>query len=289
MTYEFDAGKDSTCDGLGGMTAMLAAQGLSGVLPPPVGNIMGAVTQGSYAENVTAANFTFSEYGSASVDVKKEGMGGLKAAITGEAGVSLGTQKDENGDFVDTATIFGQLGVSGAVDLAMGGNDQLKMGAAGSVTGRLSVSLSYNQAKDKISAANAQAKVSGTLSLSAPKILSVLPDHIAQPVLAQIHPYITAAASGVLGVSATFSIENLHELAGSIDTYLATPNSVTTDGLIDIVKKHLAQPGNVKKSVVVTVSTTDDLGSIKVGVNSKDVSGEVGVALTKNVTKQLYP
>ncbi len=49
MTYAFDAsaGKDSTCDGLGGLTALLSAQGLSYTLPPPFSTMGSLVARSS--------------------------------------------------------------------------------------------------------------------------------------------------------------------------------------------------------------------------------------------------
>ena len=79
MTYAFDAaaGKDSTCDGLGGLTALLSAQGLSHALPPPFSAMTGLVAE-SFGENVTSCVVTLAQYGNASVNVKQDGLGGLE-------------------------------------------------------------------------------------------------------------------------------------------------------------------------------------------------------------------
>ena len=78
MTYVFDGAKpgaDNTCDGVGGMTAMLAGLGVGALMPAPF-NALGGSVQGDYSNHLTACSITLSQYGNAKVDIKNEGVGG---------------------------------------------------------------------------------------------------------------------------------------------------------------------------------------------------------------------
>ena len=291
MTFDFDAseGKDSTCDGLGGLSAFLAAQGLGHTLPAPFGNLITGGAESAYAENVSSCVFTLAEYGQASVDVKKDGVGGLNAAIKGEASVSLEQKKDEAGNWTDTATLTVSLGLDGAAELALKGGDAINMKLAAGVSGSLFAKLSYSQKDDKISALSAGASAKGTVALSKPAIAGLLPPAIMSQIESALGPYLAGAVNGTLAVTATISVDNLHDLIGKLDSYFENPTAVNTDGVMQIVRSHLENPANVTKSVTVTVTTTKTLAGAKVTAGGGGVSGTGGVSIEENQTKVLYP
>src|SRR5207248_148262 len=109
-----------TGEGLGGLPALLSAQGLSHALPPPFSAMTGLVAE-SFGENVTSCVVTLAQYGNASVNVKQDGLGGLEAAIKAQSSAALERTKDEKEGWIATATLQQSLGVSGAAKLATGG------------------------------------------------------------------------------------------------------------------------------------------------------------------------
>ncbi len=290
MTYEFDGekpGADKTCDGVGGMVAMLGTMGVSHMLPPPFAGMAGG--GGSFEDHLTGCSVTLSEYGNAKVDVKREGVGGIQAAISGEAGVTVGREKTEAG-MVDTATVFGTLGGSLGFELIGRADPPLKIGATGGLSGRLQASLSYNEALDKISAMSVGGSVTASLgSISLPKAQDVLPEPIASAVAAALEPY-RRLTEGTIEAQASLSFENLHELLAKIDTYVNTNGGGSSaQGIIDIVAGHFAAEGNVKTSLTVVLKTTKLLAAAEVKVAGDGASGSAGITITENQTIPLYP
>ena len=289
MSYEFDGtkpGADTTCDGVGGMVAMLAAVGASRALPPPFNAMVG---EGNFAQNLTGCTVTLSQFGNAKVDLKKDGVGGLQAAISGEAGVSVGRERTENG-FVDTATIFGSIGGSLGGELLLRAKPELKVGATVGMTGRLQVSLSYNEEQDKISAMSAGGSVTVSLgSISVPRAQDILPEPIASAVAAALAPY-RRFTEGTLEAQASLSFENLHELLGRLDTYVNTNGGgSTSQGIIDIVTQHFATEGNVTTSITVVLKITRVLAAAELSAGGDGVAVSAGISVTENQTVPLYP
>jgi len=303
MSFGFDGsggkdadGKGSTCNGLGGLSVFLAAAGLSYTLPPPFSYLVGAATQTSFAENVTACTVTLDAYGKAQVDLLKTGFGGVNAAINSETSVTathaLVDPKDPTKGWQDSATLTDTLGGSIAAQIALGGPDPLNLagvGGSAGVSASLFITLVYSEKLDKISAASAGAKLSFSLGLSRAQVTSTLPEHIVALVLPQIEPLIAGANQGVLTVSAQVSIENLQDLAGQLDAYFANPAAVTGAGVIKIVADHFSTAGNSKKVVTVTLTVTKILGKVEVSEKDKDASAKASVGLEEHQTKVLYP
>jgi hypothetical protein len=296
MAFGFDAGKDSTCDGLGGLVALLANCGLSYSLPPPFSAMVGAATQAAYAQNVTACTVTLAEYGKAEVDLLKSGAAGLKAAMNAEASVTashaLVDPTDPSKGWQDTATLTETAGGTVAAQLAAGGEDPLNLAGVGGTAGASAsvyATLVYSEKADVVTAASAGAKLGLTLELNRGQVMSTFPERITQRVLPQIEPYLENASKGLLTVTAQASLENLQELAAKLDAYFATPAAVTSSGVIKIVEDHFSTAANVKKSVTVTVTITETIGKVELSEKDKDVSGKVSASLEKHQTKVLYP
>jgi hypothetical protein len=290
MTYAFDAaaGKDSTCDGLGGLTALLGAQGLSYALPPPFSTMGGLVAE-SFGENVTSCVVTLAQYGNASVNVKQDGLGGLEAAIKGQSSASLERTKDETDGWIDTATLKQSLGVSGAAKLATGGTMPLNMSAEAGATGTAFVKLKYAEATDKVTALTAGAKLALSLDLDPGKIKAVLPASVAGTVLAQVTPYLKSPKSGSLEVEATYAITNLQDLITSLDAYLneTPPENVNTDGLFKTITDYMAS-AKIEEELTVTLKTTHTIAKGSLEIDAKEAGAKASVALEERHSKTLY-
>jgi hypothetical protein len=290
MTYAFDAskGKDSTCDGLGGLTALLSAQGLSYAMPPPFSALSGAVA-GSFGENVTSCIVTLAQYGSASVNVKQDGLGGLEAALKAQASVAMERTKTKEG-WIDSASLKESLGASGTAKLATGGSLPLKLSGEVGATGTAFVKLEYAEKRDEIKALSAGAKVAVSLDLDPGKIQAVLPGSVAGSVLAQLTPYLKSPKSGSLEIEASYSIDNLDKLVTSLDLYLNQKpvENVTLDGLFKTLTDYMAT-AEVKQALTVKLKTTRTIAKGVADIDAKEAGVKGGFALEEHRTRTLYP
>jgi len=292
MTYAFDAakGKDSTCDGLGGLTALLSAQGLSYALPPPF-STMGGLVASSFGDNVTSCVVTLAQYGNASVNVKQDGLGGLEAAIKGEASASLEHTKDEKEGWIDTATLKESLGVSGAAKLATGGTLPLNLsGEAGAgATATAFVKVKYAESTDKVSALRAGAKLALSLDLDPGKIEAVLPASVAGTVLAQLTPYFKSPKTGSLEIEATYAVTNLEDLISSLDSYFneTPPEKVNTDGLFKTLADYMAN-AKIEQELTVKLNTTRTIAKAVTDIDAKEAGIKGGFSVEEHRSQTIY-
>jgi hypothetical protein len=291
MAYLFDAsaGKDTTCDGLGGLTAFLGAQGLSGVLPPPFGMIAGQAVTSSYAENLTSCIVTLLEYGKASVNLKQEGVGGLEAAIKGQAGVALEHTKDEKEGWIDTATLSESVGASIAAKLATGGPMPLSLGGEAGVTATLFAKMKYAESTEKITALGAGGKLALSLDLDPVKVQAIFPTSVAGQIVQTITPYVNVGAKGSLEVEASYEVQDVQNLILALDTYFnETPASaVNTDGLFKIVNDYLAS-AQIKEELKVKLNTERSIAKGAVAAEGTEIGGSMSVELTEHHSKTIY-
>jgi hypothetical protein len=298
MTYVFDAsqpGADRTCDGVGGMVAMLGGLGLGALLPAPF-NAVGGGVQGDYSNHLTACSITLAEYANAQVDLKSDGVGGLQAAVSGEAGVTLGRERQLDPDtnkptdeWVDTATIFGTLGASVAADLLLRADPPLKLGGKVTGSGTVQGKLSYNEKKGTITAMSVGGSVTFGLGLTLPEISDVLPQPIALAVSKALEPYLELAA-GTLEATASISFENLHELLGAIDAYVNEKGAASTSaGVLDVITDHFKKEGNLTTSLTVVLKISKTITKASLEASGDEASGKAEISVTENQTIPLYP
>jgi hypothetical protein len=297
MTYVFDGSKegaDSTCDGVGGMTAMLAGLGVGALLPPPF-NALGGGVQGDYSNHLTACSVTLSEYGNVKVDVKSEGVGGIEAAVSAEVGVTVGRERavDKEGkisdEWVDKATVFGSISGSLAASLLLRADPKISLGGKATASGRLSASLEYNEKQGKITAMSVTGSASFGFTPSLPGIRDILPEPIATAVNRALEPYLDVA-TGTVEATATLSFNNLHILLGALDTYVASNGErCTAQGVIDVVTDHFSKEGNLTTSLSVVLKISKSLAKVSAEAGGKEASGKAEITVTENQTIPLYP
>jgi hypothetical protein len=277
------------------MVAMLGGLGLGAVLPAPF-NAVGGGLQGDYSNHLTACAVTLSEYGNAKVDVKNDGIGALQAAVSAEAGVSIGRERqlDPNtnkptDEWVDTATVFGSVGASLAADLLLRAQPPLKLGGKVSASGKIQGKLSYNEKQGTITAMSVGGSVTFGLGLNLPQISEILPEPIASAVNIALQPYL-AVARGTVEATASISFENLHVLLGAIDAYVnANGEKCTAQGIIDLITAHFAKEGNLVTSLTVVLKVTKSLGKVSAEASGEGASGKLEISVTENETIPLYP
>jgi hypothetical protein len=289
MTYEFDASKDRTsCDGLGGMTALLASQGLAASLPMPFGNLAGQLGQAAFADRLTSCKFTASEYADISLDLLKGDVGSLKFKVSGERGVEFETARDlQTGEVTQKATLKTELGGSLAGQLAAGPVSGL--GGSIGLKGGLSLTLAYSPAQELITALDLEAKMTASVALTNwSQLRSALPANIAATVDAGLQPTLVAGTSGELSVEASFKIKNLHELASQLDAYCSNPDQVSAGGLWSKVTGFLEDPKNREQGLKIELTETAGLGGVTLGgeASSEGTGGSVSVGIRRGVTRK---
>jgi len=289
--FEYSREKDKTCDGLGGLTAFLSAQGLSHVLPTPFDVLANQAVTASYAENLTSCIVALIQYGNAKVNLKQDGIGGLEAAMKAESKVAIEHTKDEKEGWIDSATLSDSLGASGSAQLATGGNLPLNIsGEAGAgATGTIFARLKYTEATGKISGLGAGAKLELSFDADPAKVQAVFPASVAQPVLEKVMAYRNAGQKGSLEVKASYEVTNLDELIVALDSYFNdTPLAdVNTEGLFNVVNTYLAK-AKTAQELTVEYSTSESLAKVGVGVEAKEASGSVSMEALENVKRTLY-
>ena len=294
MAYAFTnvPGKDKTCDGLGGLTAFLSAQGLSHVLPPPFDALANQAVSSSYADNLTSCIVSLIEYGNASVNLKQDGIGGLEAAVKGEGKLAIEQTKDETEGWVDSITLSDSLGASGSMKLAAGGSLPLNLsGEAGlGATGTIFAKLKYAEKTGKITSLAAGAKLALSLDADPGKVQEVFPAAVAGPVLEKLMFYRRAGQKGGLEVEASYQVTNLDQLVAALDSYFNdTPiPRVNSEGLFNVVSNYMAT-AKTEEELTVKYSTSETLAKVAVGIDAKEAGGNVSAEAVKTVKRVLYP
>lgn len=273
MTYRFDAaGDDTTCDGLGGMTALLATQGLAAALPAPYGNMVGTLSQAAYADRLTSCKFTLAQYGKATIELNSpEGIGTLKAAISSESGIAVVGKKTDEG-WIQTAKLYRTVGGSLAAELASG------LGAGAGANATLSVTLAYNQDEELIKALDVEAKLGGSITITKiaqlTQLAPSLPPEVGSAIEAEVQPLLHMGSSGVLTFSLAYKVTNLHVLFPLMDALFKDPDSVTSDKVMTLVSEHLEK--NRETVYSVKLRATEWGGGVEVKGESAGKGGKIG-------------
>jgi hypothetical protein len=280
-TYAFSAdGKDAaSCRGLGGLTTLLAAGGASGAasqLPPPfglVGSAGGSLTADAFADQLTSLQMTFAQFGGLTVDLKHEGVGSLKMAVSGERGVTLETAKEATGEQSVSASVFASLG--GSIGGELGVGPLSGVGGSAGASGRIYATLKYMPARDVIQTIDAGASITASVSLNnIQTLLDALPAPVAAEARRQAEPYLGGAGNATVEGTAAFKVSNLQKLGAELDAYFANPDGVSLDGVYSRVSAHIA--ANNELAITVTLTARSRIVGVSVSAEQSGQSGTVG-------------
>jgi large subunit ribosomal protein L6 len=166
LVYGFTAG-ETNCKGLGGLVTLLGVLGVKGG-----GGFLGELAmlgaQESFEDNLQSRKFTLAEGVVMSGEIKNEfAKAGVK--VSGEAGVTVGQERDESGKMVDTLEVF----VGGAGELTGEIDAGVVSGVGGGVAGAGKVTMSLGYVKDEkagteeIKATKLKGELSATGSVAA--------------------------------------------------------------------------------------------------------------------------
>jgi hypothetical protein len=280
-TYAFSAdGKDAaSCRGLGGLTTLLAAGGASAAasqLPPPfglIGSAGGSLTSDAFADQLTSLQMTFAQFGGLTVDLKHEGVGSLKMAVSGERGVTLETAREDSGEQSVSASVFQSL--SGSIGGELGVGPLSGIGGSAGAGGRIYATLKYMPARDVIQTIDAGASITASVALNnIQTLLDALPAPAAAEARRQVEPYIGGHGNASVDGTAAFKVSNLQKLGAELDAYFANADGVTLDGVYSRVSAHIAS--NNELAITVTLTARSRLAGVSVSAEQSGQSGTVG-------------
>jgi len=270
FTYTFDATKDKTsCDGLGGLTALLASQGAAGLLPAPFSNIAAAGGQMAFADKLTSQELVVADTGSISA---KGEAGGAKLSASGKAerGVSVKSEIDEKSkDKLLTAKLFQGVTGEGAASFAPGDVGVGSIG--GSLGGKMELSVIYNMTKDSLNG-NFKQTLSGSITIGLTSGLesavNQLPSVIREKARGQLQSVLKSVNMTDLteaSVSFEFSsvVDNLASLGSALDSELNKGSGASATGVWGAVSSFVKNPANVYTEYNAKLNLTEKVLGVK--------------------------
>ena len=142
LVYGFTAG-ETNCQGLGGLVTLLGVLGVKGG-----GGFLGELAMlgadEAFEKNLQSRKFTIAEGVVMSGEIKNE-MAKAGVKVSGEAGVTIGQEKDDSGKMVDVLEVF----IGGAGELTGEIDAGIVSGIGGGIAGSGKVTLSLGYVKDE--------------------------------------------------------------------------------------------------------------------------------------------
>ncbi len=289
LTYTFKAGGDkTTCDGLGGLTALLASQGAASLLPEPFSGLAAAGGQAAFADKLTSAKVTVAETGKVSGDI---GLGtGAKGSgsIEVQRGASLEskTLNDPAKSKVLTATLFQGVTGEAAASFAPGGIGLSKIG--GSLGARQELAISYNITLDAVSAGFKQA-LNGSVTLGGfAGVIGGLPEPL-RGALQRRMACVPDANEATVAFELSQNIANLQTLAVALDKELDKGTAASAAGVWDAVSDFLNNKDNSYIEFGATMTLTEKVLGVKASGSAGEVGGGVEVTINRGTQIVLCP
>lgn len=296
LKFAFPAGTN-TCDGAGGVAALLGALGVSAALPSPLDLIAKSGVVGSWEGNLVSNTVTMAVAGGGQFELSKEGLGALKGGGQAEAYVTTGV---ERGDEKDPGSLRPTLkvgaGLKGelAAELAI---PKLGVGKGGvSAAGKLEATLLYDKLSERIilQSVGAEAEVGLAVGgLNPALIASSVAPPFGPAAAAKLYSLGLAHSNGSIKARVFGKADNLQKYIDTAGTYLSgDPSSVSAAGLVRAVAGAYDDK-DFSSGVTVTATLSDRMGvEGKVeeiaGEGAKaGVSGKASLEIGKEF--QLYP
>ncbi len=295
LKFSFPTGSN-TCDGAGGVAALLGALGVSAALPAPLDVIARSGVVGSWEGNLVSNTVTMAVAGGGQFELSKEGLGALKGAGQAEAYVTTGVERANETDASSLRpTLKVGAGLRGelAAELAVP-----KLGLArGAVSGagKLEATLVYDKVSDRVilQSVAGEAEVGLAVGGINPAVVAGLAPPFGPAAAAKIASLGLAHSNGSIKAKVAGKADNLQKYIDAAGTYLSRdPSSVSAAGLVSAVVAAYDEK-DFSASVTVTATVSDRIGvegkveeiggeGAKAGVSAK-ASLEVGREY------QLYP
>jgi hypothetical protein len=296
LKFAFPTGAN-TCDGAGGVAALLGALGVSAALPSPLDLLAKSGVVGSWEGNLVSNTVTMGVAGGAQVELSKEGLGALKGAGQAELYVTTGVERaDESKSDSLRPTIKVGAGLKGelAAELAIP-----KLGIAkgtASAAGKVEATLVFDKPTDRIilQSVLAEAEVGLAVGGINPAVIAAsVPPPFGPAAAAKIIQLGLAHSNGSIKAKVSGKADNLQSYIDAAGAYLGgDASSVSSAGLISALAK-VYKPADFSSGVTVTATLSDRMG---VEGKVEEIAGEgakagVSAKATLEVGKeyQLYP
>jgi hypothetical protein len=270
--WRFDAVNATTsCDGIGGMLALLGGLGASAALPAPFNQIGGQAVFKSFMPNLQTCRFSVGGVASADVDVKAGGLADIKLRGGAEVMENVELTRDQAGKLVAvrTRTLQADLDATAVAGLASGSFAKYRAFIGGE--GIVRLTLTYDKATDEVLPTALGGAVA--LSIGAKEFdPALIPEQLGDQV-PEIRRMLASTFAGMEGpreIKATLTIgrvyEKLEPLGRELKTYFAGPlEGITVDGVLEIVHRHFATltpTDHVKLELSQTQRKEIDVGAV---------------------------
>jgi hypothetical protein len=296
LKFAFPTGTN-TCEGAGGVAALLGALGVSAALPSPLDLIAKSGVVGSWEGNLVSNTVTMGVAGGGQFELSKEGLGALKGAGQAEAYVTTGVERaDEKKPDSLRPTLKVGAGLKGelAAELAV---PKLGLGkGAVSGAGKLEATLVFDKVTDRIilQSVGAEAEVGLSVGGINPAVIaSSMAPPFGPAAAAKLTSLGLAHSNGSIKAKVFGKADNLQKYIDAAGAYLSgDTSSVSAAGLVKAVAAKYDDK-DFTSGVTVTATLSDRIGvegkieqigpeGMKTGASGK-ASLEVGKEY------QLYP
>lgn len=289
LTYTFDVGADkSTCDGLGGLTALLASQGGAALLPEPFSAMAAMGGQAAFADKLTSAKVTVTDTASGSVSGSMGAGASGSASVSVQRGASLEskTLDDKARSKVLTATLFQGVAGEAAASFAPGGIGLSKIG--GSLGGKQELTINYNITLDAVSASFKQA-LSGSVTLGAfAGAINGLPGPVRDAIRRRM-ACVPDATEAVVAFELSQNVANLQTLAAALDKELNRGSGASAAGVWDAVSDFLQNKDNSFTEFSAILTFTEKVLGVKASGSADGISGSAEATVTRGSQIVLCP
>ena len=296
LKFAFPTGTN-TCEGAGGVAALLGALGVAAALPSPLDMIAKSGVVGSWESNLVSNTVTMGVAGGGQFELSKEGLGALKGAGQAEAYVTTGVERaDEKKPDSLRPTLKVGAGLKGelAGELAVP-----KLGLAkGAVSGagKLEATLVFDKPTDRIilQSVGAEAEVGLSVGGINPAVIaSSMAPPFGPAAAAKLTSLGLAHSNGSIKAKVFGKADNLQKYIDAAGAYLSgDSSSVSASGLVKAVAAKYDDK-DFSSGVTVTATLSD-----RIGVEGKieEIAGEGAKAgasgkasLEVGKEYQLYP
>jgi hypothetical protein len=249
--WRFDAeAAPTSCEGVGGMLTLLAGLGLAATLPSPFNQMAAQAVGRGFMNEMQVCRFSAGLHAGAEADLKAGNLADVKLRGSAELMENVELRRDLGTNqlvAVRTRTATTELDATALAGLAVGSFEKFR--AYLSLEGIARLTLVYDQATDEILPSAVGA--AGSLSLGAKNVDFSLLERLVPEMgdaLAELRRLLDGTLPGMTGprevrVSLTVgrTYDGLEPLGRELRRYFSGPvESITLDGVIEIVKRQLA-------------------------------------------------
>jgi hypothetical protein len=273
FAFAADSSKTS-CEGAGGVAALLGALGVSASLPAPLDVLARSGVAGSWEGNLVSNTVTVSLAAGGQVELSKDGLGALKGSGQAEAYATTGVErKDVNDSLRPTLKVGAGLKGELAGELAIPKLGLAKGAVSG--TGKVEAALMFDKPNDRIALQSVTAEAEVGLAvggINPAMIASAVGPPFGPAAAAKINSLGLAHSNGSVSAKVFGKADNLQKYIDAADAYLSgNPESVTAGGLVKAVGD-VYNEKDFSSGVTITAIVSDRVAGVD--AKAEEIGGE---------------